>query len=122
MASPEVVRTGGTLTRLIEHQIEVGVVTGNADEIAERILALIARGKPSNEIRTLTDGRVISVHSQPMEGGGWVATHQDVTEQQHAERETERAGRIHVRHRRTAAASRKAEGAITSKARLEFAS
>src|SRR5215467_2475475 len=89
--SPEVVKPGCTLKALIEHQLEVGVVTGNADEIVERILALIGRGTASSDLRTLADGRVISVSAQPMEGGGWLATHQDITEQQRAERETERA-------------------------------
>jgi PAS domain S-box-containing protein len=89
--SPEIVKPGCTMKKLIEHQLEVGVITGNADEIIERILALIARGKPSSDLRTLADGRIISVSAQPMEGGGWLSTHQDITEQQRAERETQRA-------------------------------
>jgi PAS domain S-box-containing protein len=89
--SPEIAKPGLTLKKLIEHQVEVGHVTGNVDEMLEARLALIARAEPSSEIRTLSDGRVIAVHSQPMEGGGWVATHQDITEQQRAERETQRA-------------------------------
>jgi PAS domain S-box-containing protein len=89
--SEEIVKPGCTLKQLIEHQIEIGLITGNVDEMLAARSALIARGEPSNEIRTLTDGRIISVHSQPMEGGGWLATHQDITEQQRAERETQRA-------------------------------
>lgn len=89
--SPEIVKPGLTLRKLIEHQLEVGVVAGNADEIVQRILAFIARGNPSSDLRTLADGRIISVSAQPMEGGGWLSTHQDITEQQRAERETQRA-------------------------------
>jgi len=37
----------------------------------------------------LPDGRVIAVVNQPMEGGGWVATHEDITERTRAERELE---------------------------------
>ena len=33
------------------------------------------------------DGRLISVTNRPMAGGGWVATHEDITERRDAERE-----------------------------------
>jgi predicted signal transduction protein with EAL and GGDEF domain len=39
-------------------------------------------GKPVDE---LSDGRLICVTRQPMPGGGWVATHLDVTEQRRTE-------------------------------------
>lgn len=39
---------------------------------------------------SLADGRVIRVSEQPMAGGGWVATHEDFTEQRRAERILER--------------------------------
>jgi len=47
----------------------------------------------SNRIDELSDGRLICVTRQPMEGGGWVATHADVTEQQRSE-----AKIIHMAH------------------------
>ena len=37
----------------------------------------------------LKDGRTIAVVNQPMPGGGWVATHEDVSERERAERELE---------------------------------
>ena len=37
----------------------------------------------------LQDGRVIAVVNQPTKGGGWVATHEDITERKRAERELE---------------------------------
>ena len=37
----------------------------------------------------LNDGRVIAVVNQPIDGGGWVATHEDITERKRAERELE---------------------------------
>jgi diguanylate cyclase (GGDEF)-like protein/PAS domain S-box-containing protein len=38
----------------------------------------------------LKDGRTIAVVNQPMKDGGWVATHEDITERKRAEREFER--------------------------------
>ncbi len=37
----------------------------------------------SSRIDKLTDGRLIKVVRAPMPGGGWVATHEDITEQAH---------------------------------------
>ena len=37
----------------------------------------------------LTDGRIIDVVNQPIKGGGWVATHEDIRERRKAERELE---------------------------------
>jgi PAS domain-containing protein len=38
----------------------------------------------------LKDGRTIAVVNQPMQGGGWVATHEDVSERIRSDRELER--------------------------------
>ena len=40
----------------------------------------------SNEVKS-KDGRTISVINRPMPGGGWVATHEDITDRRDAERE-----------------------------------
>ena len=40
---------------------------------------------PSSRVDELADGRLICVTRQPMAGGGWVATHLDVTEQRRSE-------------------------------------
>jgi PAS domain-containing protein len=89
--SPEIVKPGCTLRELIEHQVGTGLIKGDIDEIVERRLAATAEGKPSSDLRSLADGRMILVSLHPMAGGGWVATHQDVTEQHRAQRDTERA-------------------------------
>ena len=39
-----------------------------------------AKGQASTKIQTLPDGRVIAIVHQPMVDGGWVATHEDITE------------------------------------------
>jgi diguanylate cyclase (GGDEF)-like protein len=40
---------------------------------------------PSNTIHELSDGRSIAVARRPMQGGGWVTTHEDITEQRRRE-------------------------------------
>ena len=38
----------------------------------------------------LADGRTIAVVNQPIEGGGWVATHEDISERMRAQRELDK--------------------------------
>jgi diguanylate cyclase (GGDEF)-like protein len=44
-----------------------------------------AEAKPSNEIETLKNGRIVAICYQPVRGGCWVSTHEDITERQLAE-------------------------------------
>jgi diguanylate cyclase (GGDEF)-like protein len=44
-----------------------------------------AEAKPSNTVVALRNGRFVSIYYQPMPGGGWVATHEDVTLRQQAD-------------------------------------
>ena len=47
------------------------------------------QGKTFTLTVELDDGRIIAVVNQPIKGGGWVATHEDITERKRAERELE---------------------------------
>jgi diguanylate cyclase (GGDEF)-like protein/PAS domain S-box-containing protein len=51
--------------------------------------AALKQGKCFTLNIDLADGRTISVVNQPIESGGWVATHEDVSERRRAERELE---------------------------------
>src|SRR5215471_248691 len=83
--SPEVVKSGCYLSDLLRHRIELGSFTGDADEYAARLRDGIAEGKTFNNIVNLPDGRAFSVVNKPIPGGGWLATHEDVTERQRSE-------------------------------------
>jgi PAS domain S-box-containing protein len=45
----------------------------------------LAAGKTTHRLRELTDGRTIRITNRPLPDGGWVATHEDITEQRKAE-------------------------------------
>ena len=47
--------------------------------------AMVAAGTPSTHVYDMWDGRSIFVKFEPLGGGGWVATHEDITEQRRAE-------------------------------------
>jgi PAS domain S-box-containing protein len=92
--SPEVVKPGCTLKELIQHRVEAGYHHGNIDNTVRKILETLAERKPSTATAHLANGRTISVLTQPMAGGGWIVTHQDVTEQRRTEQEADRMHRF----------------------------
>ena len=50
------------------------------EECVREVLEMIAEQRPFIKVRELHDGRVIAIEQQPMPGGGWLSTHEDITE------------------------------------------
>ncbi|MGL3105593.1 EAL domain-containing protein [Bradyrhizobium sp. BR 1432] len=86
---PELLRTGTLHTDIIRHRIVKGILKGDSSEgAAEQFISKLAAlpfDAVSSRIDEFADGRLIRVTRQPMAGGGWVATHLDVTEQRRSE-------------------------------------
>jgi diguanylate cyclase (GGDEF)-like protein len=82
---PEAVCAGRSLREIMDSRYAAGSAPdiSASDYVAERD-RLGAGNQPSIAVVTLRNGRVISIHYQPMPDGGWVATHEDITEQQQA--------------------------------------
>jgi diguanylate cyclase (GGDEF)-like protein len=80
------VKPGTPFRQIIEARIAAGAYAGGDPEayINERLSAVRER-RPSTKIQTLPDGRVVAIAHQPMSDGGWVATHEDITEQRRYE-------------------------------------
>ena len=77
---------GTTLHQLLDRSIANGCMIGkSADDVVEFLQRCIAGQTCSQLVTSLQDGRMISVSIQPMADGGYVTTHQDVTEQKRAE-------------------------------------
>ncbi|MGZ5836329.1 MAG: bifunctional diguanylate cyclase/phosphodiesterase [Xanthobacteraceae bacterium] len=86
--SRDIVKPGCLLRELIEHRKAVGLFNGDPKEYCEGIIATIRAGETASNLIETTDGRVIYAVQQPMEGGGWVVTHEDITERKRAEAQT----------------------------------
>lgn len=76
--SPDVVKPGCHFRDLIVHRSEVGSLHGDVDEHCSRILEHVACGDAI--IINTADGRSIQVKHCLLSDGGWVATHEDITE------------------------------------------
>jgi diguanylate cyclase (GGDEF)-like protein len=83
--STEVVTPGRALRDLLEHRATVGAFVGSLEDYVVDLLEDVAAGKPSNGIVKSADGRVFSIARNPIAGGGWIATHEDITDRQRAE-------------------------------------
>ena len=79
---PARVRPGTTLREIVDLRHEAGCFPAMTQEqyLAWRENAATGN-KPSDTIFELRDGRTFEIHYRPMPEGGWVATHDDITEQ-----------------------------------------
>jgi len=82
---PEFARPGRHLRDLLVQRIQTGTFVGDPDEYIVRLQEGIATGASFNQTVHLPDGRAFSVMNKSIEGGGWLATHEDVTERQRSE-------------------------------------
>jgi len=84
--SPEIVKPGCSLPDLFRHRYEAGQLSKDPQQYRAEILAQVAEGKTTHKIMGTPDGREISIVTRPIPGGGWVTTHDDITEPKRAER------------------------------------
>ena len=83
--SPEIVVPGCGLRELLHHRKAVGAFHGDPEGYLTEILENIAQSKISNHVAKATDGRVFSILRRPIATGGWIATHEDITDRHRAE-------------------------------------
>ena len=84
---PEVARRGVSLTALLEARASSGNFPHDIEQYRRNLLATMEQGRPTTGEATTEGGRLVLVTNRPMRGGGWVATHEDITERRDAERE-----------------------------------
>jgi hypothetical protein len=96
--SPDLVKPGCTLVRLLQHRKDTGLFSGDVEPYCRNILEQMKQRKPMQHYVQASDGRIVLAKNQPLPEGGWVSTHEDVTEQRHAEQE--RAAIRELEHRR----------------------
>jgi signal transduction histidine kinase/ActR/RegA family two-component response regulator len=78
---PEAIRPGMTLREIIELRYQAGSLPAmSSDEFYASRNALLIADQSSDTIVKQTNGRVFVIHHRPMSGGGWIATHDDITE------------------------------------------
>jgi methyl-accepting chemotaxis protein len=82
----DLARPGASLRELLQLRINTGTFAGDPDQYIADLLGSIADGKAVTNVRQ-HNGRHIVIVNTPLEGGGWVATHEDITERRTADRQ-----------------------------------
>jgi diguanylate cyclase (GGDEF)-like protein len=81
----DLVRPGCSIRDLLEHRRLAGQFSGDPDHYIASLQSKIEQHETSAQVVELPDGRTIALVSRPMVSGGWVATHEDITERRRAE-------------------------------------
>ena len=92
--TPELTRPGTRLRSILEARLTAAMPADEAERFISTRLMAITDGHPLYVENVLSDGRIYSVGHRPMPGGGWVATHIDITDQRRAERGLDEAKRF----------------------------
>jgi diguanylate cyclase (GGDEF)-like protein len=83
--SPEVVKQGCSMQRLIAHRKETGSFDGDVDAFCNAIIHKVSLGKATRQLTEAPGGRAIEIINRPLKAGGWVATIEDITERTRAD-------------------------------------
>src|SRR5829696_1329618 len=84
---PKIVHAGITLTQLIRVRKDTGLFQGDVDAYVAKIMDGVRTGSSVGHVVPAGGGRLVLAKNEVMPDGGWVSTHEDVTEQRKAEEE-----------------------------------
>jgi diguanylate cyclase (GGDEF)-like protein len=89
--SPDVVKRGCSLRELLQHHKDTGSLQADVDAHCSRILDNVASEKVT--VSRVGNGRSVQISHHKAADGGWVATHEDITERRRAEEKI-----VHLAH------------------------
>lgn len=73
------IKPGTTLRAILEYRVAAGNAPENTEQYIRDRLDEVSRNQPYQKTDRLSNGRLISIVHKPLAGGGWIATHEDVT-------------------------------------------
>jgi diguanylate cyclase (GGDEF)-like protein/PAS domain S-box-containing protein len=83
--SADATRPGQSLYDILCERKRLGSFEGEVDTYFRTLLRRAENGLAGETLNEMPDGRIIHVVFKPLANGGWVATHEDVTERRRAE-------------------------------------
>jgi len=85
--TPADVKPGFTLSDVLEKRVAKGTFARDPQQYRKEFLAAVAQGRTIvHEVKS-NGGRLYLVTNHPMRGGGWIGTHEDVTERRQDEQQ-----------------------------------
>jgi diguanylate cyclase (GGDEF)-like protein len=83
--SLDIIKPGRLFRDVMKHRRETGSFQGDDEEFCTRVLRNVAEKKLTHTILETSSGRSFQIVNQPLADGGWVATHEDITELRRSE-------------------------------------
>jgi diguanylate cyclase (GGDEF)-like protein len=118
----ELTKPGTPFRAVMERRIANGLHVGNSvEEYIRDVIECMADERPITKVAELSDGRAVTIKQRRMPDGGWISTHEDITEIRRIEARvaylarhdvlTDLPNRLHLRERldEAAATTRKGE-------------
>ncbi len=76
---------GVTLSQVLARRVAKGTFSRDPEKYRQEFLDEVRKGRTIlHEVKT-TDGRVLRVMNHPLRSGGWIGTHEDITQRREAE-------------------------------------
>jgi methyl-accepting chemotaxis protein len=83
--TPDDVKTGSTLSEVLTRRVAKGTFSRDPQQYRKEFLAAVAEGRTIvHEVKS-NGGRLLLVTNHPMKDGGWIGTHEDITERRQTE-------------------------------------
>jgi diguanylate cyclase (GGDEF)-like protein len=77
----ELTRPGTPFRAVVEHRIGNGLQAGkSADEYIRHVIESMVDDRPITKVNELSNGRALAIKQRRMPDGGWISTHEDITE------------------------------------------
>jgi len=96
--TPTDVQPGSTLSEVLARRVAKGTFSRDPQEYRKEFLTAVGLGRTIvHEVKS-KGGHLLLVTNHPMKGGGWIGTHEDITERRQAEQQ--RATMQHLEERR----------------------
>jgi methyl-accepting chemotaxis protein len=89
--SASVAKPGCTLRALLEHRKHTGLLSLDVEQYYNEIMEGVAAGRTLKWTLPAGNGRTFYSTNQPTPGGGWVSTHEDVTDRVRLQKEHDHA-------------------------------
>jgi methyl-accepting chemotaxis protein len=80
---PEAVKPGVTVLEILQYRRAVSSLATDPEQYRRELLAAMQAGR-TLESEIFNDEQVVAVRNQPLQDGGWIATHEDITERHRA--------------------------------------
>jgi methyl-accepting chemotaxis protein len=85
--TPADVKPGSTLSEVLARRVAKGTFSRNPQEYRKEFLTAVGLGRTIvHEVKS-KGGHLLLVTNHPMKGGGWIGTHEDITERRQAEQQ-----------------------------------